>query len=83
MAPGCSTVFSFEQASAACDARKVLRFVMCEELKDLAYYLAKTEDYRGKARVVQDPKLKAALEAIARECMARARELDPSLAAKK
>jgi hypothetical protein len=56
---------------------------MHDEPKDLAYYLAKAEDYRGKARVVQDPKLRAALEAIARECMARARELDPSLAAKK
>jgi hypothetical protein len=56
---------------------------MCEELKDVAYYLAKAEDYRGKARVVQDPKLKAALEAIARECVARACKLDPALNAKK
>jgi hypothetical protein len=56
---------------------------MREELKNLAYYLAKAEDYLGKARVVQDPKLKAALEAIARECMAKACELDPSLISKK
>jgi Ser/Thr protein kinase RdoA (MazF antagonist) len=74
---------SSEQVGALCGARKAPRFFMHDELKDLPYYLAKAEDYRGKARVVQDPKLKAALEAIARECMARAFELDPSFAAKK
>jgi hypothetical protein len=46
-----------------------------EERKDLAYYLSKAEDYRKKANVVREPGLKAAL---ARQYMAKARELDPS-----
>jgi hypothetical protein len=49
------------------------------EQKDLAYYLGKAEDYRKKAEVVSDPRLKAALEAVVREYMSKARELDPSL----
>ena len=52
---------------------------MPEERKDLAYYLGKAEDYRKKANVVREPGLKAALEAVARQYMAKARELDPSL----
>jgi len=51
-----------------------------EERTDLAYYLGKAEDYRRKAKAVREPGLKAALEAVAREYMAKARELDPSLA---
>jgi hypothetical protein len=50
-----------------------------KERKDLAYYLGKAEDYRKKAKVVSEPGLKAALEAVAREYMVKARELDPSL----
>jgi hypothetical protein len=52
---------------------------MRDDQKDLAYYLGKAEDYRKKASVVSEPGLKAALEAVARECMAKARELDPTL----
>jgi hypothetical protein len=52
---------------------------MRDEQKDLAYYLCKAEDYRKKAKAVNEPGLKAALEAVARECMAKARELDPTL----
>jgi hypothetical protein len=52
---------------------------MCDEQKDLVYYLRKAEEYRAKAKAVSEPSLKAALEAVARECMAKARELDPSL----
>ena len=52
---------------------------MPKERKDLAYYLGKAEDYRKKAKVVSEPGLKAALEAVAREYMVKARELDPSL----
>jgi hypothetical protein len=55
---------------------------MCDEQKDAAYYLRRAEDYREKAKVVREPGLKAALEAVAQECMAKARELDPSLASK-
>jgi hypothetical protein len=55
---------------------------MCDEQKDLTYYLRKAEEYRAKAKAVREPSLKAALEAVARECMAKARELDPSLASK-
>jgi hypothetical protein len=50
-----------------------------EERKDLAYYLGKAEDNRKKAKAVRKPSLKAALEAVAREYMVKARELDPSL----
>jgi hypothetical protein len=52
---------------------------LSEERKDLAYYLGKAEEYRNKANAVSEPGLKAALEAVAREYMAKARELDPSL----
>ena len=52
---------------------------MHDERKDLAYYLGKAEDYRKKAKAVSEPGLKAALEAVAREYMAKARELDPTL----
>ena len=52
---------------------------MCDEQKDAAYYLRKVEEYREKAKAVSEPRLKAALEAVAREYMAMARELDPSL----
>lgn len=52
---------------------------MPEERKDLTYYLGKAEDYRRKANAVREPGLKAALEAVARQYMAKARELDPSL----
>jgi hypothetical protein len=45
----------------------------------LAYYLSKAENYRKKAKAVGDPGLKAALEAVAREYMTKAREFDPSL----
>jgi hypothetical protein len=50
-----------------------------EERKDLTYYLGKAEEYCMKAKAVSEPGLKAALEAVAREYMAKARELDPSL----
>jgi hypothetical protein len=50
-----------------------------EERKDLAYYLGKAEDYRRKAKAVREPGLKAALEEVVQEYMAKARELDPSL----
>jgi len=52
---------------------------MRDERKDLAYFLGKAEDYRQKAKAVSEPSLKAALDAVAREYMAKARELDPIL----
>jgi hypothetical protein len=52
---------------------------MRDEPHDLAHYLGKAEDYRMKAKAVSEPGLKAALEAVAREYMAKARELDPTL----
>jgi len=55
---------------------------MNDEQKDLAYYLGKAEDYRTKAKAVSEPGLKAALEAVAREYLAKARELDPTLSPK-
>ncbi len=52
---------------------------MRDEQRVLAYCLGKAEDYRTKAKAVSEPHLKAALEAVAREYMAKARELDPTL----
>ena len=49
---------------------------MSDEHKHLAHYLAKAENYRQKAKVVRDPDLKSALEAVAREYLAKAHELD-------
>jgi hypothetical protein len=50
--------------------------VMRDEHKHVAHYLAKAENYRQKAKVVRDPDLKSALEAVAREYLAKAQELD-------
>ena len=52
---------------------------MGDEQEDLAYLLGKVEDYRKKAKAVSEPRLKAALEAVAREYMLKARKLDPTL----
>jgi len=52
---------------------------MHDEPNDLAYYLAKAEDYRKKANAVREPSLKAALEAVAREYIEKARGLDPTI----
>jgi hypothetical protein len=50
---------------------------MREKLDDLSYCLGKAAEYRKKAEQAEDPRLKAALESVYREYMARARELDP------
>jgi hypothetical protein len=55
---------------------------MQDEHKDLVYYLTKAAEYRQKANVVREPGLKAALEAIAREYIRKARELDPKIPSK-
>ena len=52
---------------------------MGDEQEGLAYLLGKAEDYRKKAKAVSEPGLKAALEAVARRYLLRARELDPTL----
>lgn len=53
--------------------------IMGDEQEGLAYLLGKFEDYRKKAKAVSEPGLKAALEAMAREYLLKARELDPTL----
>jgi hypothetical protein len=45
--------------------------------KDMAYFRGKAEKFRKKAEAVSEPGLKAAFEAVAREYMAKAQELDP------
>jgi hypothetical protein len=52
---------------------------MCDEQEDVAYYLRKAEDFRQKANAVNEARLKAALATVAREYMAKAHELEPSL----
>jgi hypothetical protein len=55
---------------------------MENERRDLVYYLTKAEEFRQKANVVREPRLKAALEAVSREYMTKARELDPNIPSK-
>jgi hypothetical protein len=45
---------------------------------DAAYYLGEAEKYRKKAEAASEPGLTAAFETVAREYMAKARELDPA-----
>jgi hypothetical protein len=47
--------------------------------QDIGHYLDMAEAYRMKAEAANEPGLKAAFEAVARECMAKANELDPPL----
>jgi hypothetical protein len=51
---------------------------MGDEHEDWAYYLAKAEDFCRKAKVVREPGLKSALEAVASGYLAKAGELDPT-----
>ncbi len=55
---------------------------MENEHRDLVYYLTKAEEFRQKANAVREPRLKAALEAVSREYMTKARELDPDIPSK-
>jgi hypothetical protein len=48
-----------------------------EQPEDASHYLDMAEKYRKKADAAAEPGLKAAFEAVARECMAKANELDP------
>ena len=64
---------------AQSDARSAKGAVMCDEQRDLEYYLTKAEDHRQKAKTVSEPRLKAALEEVARKYIAKARALYPSL----
>jgi len=50
-----------------------------DEGHDADYYVRKAEELRDKARRATDPKLVQALEAAARECMRKARQLRPDL----
>jgi hypothetical protein len=52
---------------------------MPDPQKDVAYNLGKAEEYRKKADAATDARMKAAFEAVVREYLAKARELDPSL----
>jgi len=51
---------------------------MRDRPKDMAYYLGEAEKYGEKAGAASEPGLKAAFETVAREYMAKARELDPT-----
>ena len=51
-----------------------------EPKTDLAYYLGKAEDYRKKATSASEPGLRTALEAVARNYVAIAREIEPEVA---
>lgn len=47
--------------------------------KDLAHNLSRAEEFRRKAEAATDARMKAAFQAVAREFLARARALDPSV----
>jgi hypothetical protein len=51
---------------------------MRDHPEDIGHYLDMAEKYRKKADAAREPGLKAAFEAVARECMAKAYELDPA-----
>jgi hypothetical protein len=75
---------AYQTGSAVACHRSVRRAMthgdyMGDEQEDLAYLLGKAEDYLMKAKAVSEPGLKAALEAVAREYMLKARKLDPTL----
>ena len=50
-----------------------------EPRTDLEYYLGKAEGYRKKANAASEPGLKPALEAVARNYVTIAHELEPKL----
>ena len=43
---------------------------------DAAHYIRKAEEYRAKARATLDLRIRSGLEAVAREYLRKARELD-------
>ena len=43
---------------------------------DAAHYIRKAEEYRAKARATLDARVRSGLEAVAREYIRKARELD-------
>jgi hypothetical protein len=43
---------------------------------DAAHYVCKAEEYRDKARATLDARVRSGLEAVAREYIRKARELD-------
>jgi hypothetical protein len=49
---------------------------MKDNQKIIANYVRKAEEYRAKARATVDPRVKSALEAVAREFIRKARDLD-------
>ena len=51
--------------------------------EDASHYLKKSEAYRIKARESADPRIRAALEAVAREYVRRANESDSAAATNK
>ena len=69
---GC--VFSFLELCKLAYQRRRMR----DQPKDTAYYLGEAEKYRKKAEAASEPGLTAAFETVAREYMAKARELDPA-----
>jgi len=49
---------------------------MESEQPDAAHYVRKAEEYRDKARATINPRVKSGLEAVAREYIRKARDLD-------
>jgi hypothetical protein len=49
---------------------------MENEQLDAAHYVRKAEEYRDKARATVNSRVKSALEAVAREYIRKARDLD-------
>jgi hypothetical protein len=59
---------------------KMSHFVeMKDHPHDAGHYVRKAEEYRDKARVTPDVRVKSALEAVAREFLRKAREADTTV----
>jgi len=52
---------------------------MKDEPIDVGSCVRKAQEYRDKARATADPRVRSALEAIAREFMRKARDLDEAV----
>ena len=52
---------------------------MKKDQHDAGYYVGKAREYRDKAHATVDPRVKSALEAVAREFIRKARAVEPTV----
>jgi hypothetical protein len=52
---------------------------MENERADADYFARRAAEYRGRVRAIDDPGVRSALEAVARDFMRKARKLEPAV----